>query len=113
MKDPLLEGAERQKFALWAILAKEPDCRGDLWWGKGWVNGEEGKGKTIDDTRRTAHSARRKADKTALMLLTDKGASMSVSGARAQGRKGEEVKWEFILSGIRYQTCNNPGGVKY
>jgi len=19
-------------------LAKEPDCRGDLWWGWGWVN---------------------------------------------------------------------------
>jgi len=28
-------GAERKEIALWAILAKEPDCRGDLWWAGG------------------------------------------------------------------------------
>jgi len=25
-------GAEREEIARWAILAKEPACRGDLWW---------------------------------------------------------------------------------
>jgi hypothetical protein len=34
---PSLEGAERKKFAPWANLAKEPDCRGDLWWVGWWV----------------------------------------------------------------------------
>jgi hypothetical protein len=34
---PPLKGAERKKIARWAILAKEPDCRGDLWWGQGDV----------------------------------------------------------------------------
>jgi len=32
-------GAEREEIARWAILAKEPDCRVDLWWrGWGWVS---------------------------------------------------------------------------
>jgi hypothetical protein len=31
-KIPSLEGAERIEIARWAILAKEPACRGDLWW---------------------------------------------------------------------------------
>jgi len=31
-------GAERQKMIRWIILAKEPDCRADLWWrGWGWI----------------------------------------------------------------------------
>jgi len=25
-------GAEREEIALWAILAKEPDYREELWW---------------------------------------------------------------------------------
>jgi hypothetical protein len=28
-------GAEREEITQWAILAKEPDCRGDLWWAGG------------------------------------------------------------------------------
>jgi hypothetical protein len=31
IKIPSWEGAEREEIARWAILAKEPDCRGDLW----------------------------------------------------------------------------------
>jgi len=31
--------AERLKIAQWAILATEPDCRGDIPLGEGWEGG--------------------------------------------------------------------------